>query len=157
MAIVPALTGIGRDLKADIELLMVVEPVPPSGELISPSAIELDGPSGPGPALVFEKPSDGVWMESQSQAIDRADSDARSALDNAARPLKDAGFKVREKVLVENNAADAIIDYARRKHFDLIAMSTHGRSGLRRVIHGSVAGAVAGSGVAPVLLVRPVE
>jgi nucleotide-binding universal stress UspA family protein len=34
-------------------------------------------------------------------------------------------------------------------------MATHGRSGLREIVHGSVAAAVLRSGVAPVLLVRP--
>jgi nucleotide-binding universal stress UspA family protein len=38
---------------------------------------------------------------------------------------------------------------------DLVVMATHGRTGLRRAVLGSVAGAVLASGSVPVLLVSP--
>jgi hypothetical protein len=40
---------------------------------------------------------------------------------------------------------------------DLVVMATHGRSGISRVVQGSVAGRVLRAGVAPVVLVRPAE
>lgn len=58
----------------------------------------------------------------------------------------------------EGPAAESIVDYARVVGADLIAMTTHGRSGLGRVIFGSVAEAVLRLAPCPVLLVRiPVE
>lgn len=51
-------------------------------------------------------------------------------------------------------AADVIIDYARSKPVDLIVMSTHGRSGVRRWVFGSVADKVLRGATRPVLLVR---
>jgi nucleotide-binding universal stress UspA family protein len=53
------------------------------------------------------------------------------------------------------NPAERIVSYARRPEIDLIVMATHGRTGLRTVIFGSVAGRVLFSGARPVLLVRP--
>jgi len=51
--------------------------------------------------------------------------------------------------------ADAILDYADAIGADLIAMSTHGRSGVARWLIGSVADRVVRGSSAPVLLIRP--
>ena len=48
-----------------------------------------------------------------------------------------------------------IVGIASEKHADLILMATHGRTGLRRVLLGSVAGAVLRASAIPVVLVRP--
>jgi nucleotide-binding universal stress UspA family protein len=53
------------------------------------------------------------------------------------------------------DAATVLIERARSEHVDLIVMATHGRSGVLRVLLGSVADNIVRSGVAPVLLVRP--
>jgi nucleotide-binding universal stress UspA family protein len=50
--------------------------------------------------------------------------------------------------------AETIIDYAHREPIDLIVMATHGRSGLRRWVYGSVADKVLRGADVPVLLVR---
>lgn len=51
--------------------------------------------------------------------------------------------------------ADAILDYADAIGADLIAMSTHGRSGVARWLIGSVADRVVRGSPMPVLLIRP--
>lgn len=53
--------------------------------------------------------------------------------------------------------ADSIVDAARFRKADLIVMSTHGRSGLGRLIVGSVAETVLRSTTTPILLVRSQE
>jgi nucleotide-binding universal stress UspA family protein len=58
-------------------------------------------------------------------------------------------------VAFSDDAADQIIGWAKDHDIDLIVMATHGRSGLSKLIRGSVASEVADSGVAPVVLVRP--
>ena len=50
--------------------------------------------------------------------------------------------------------AEAIIELACQEKVDLIVMSTHGRSGISRWIHGSVATKVLQHAPCPVLLVR---
>ncbi len=52
------------------------------------------------------------------------------------------------------HAAEEILDHARRAHADLIAMTTHGRSGIRRWMLGSVAEKVVRAAPVPVLLLR---
>ncbi len=51
--------------------------------------------------------------------------------------------------------ADAIIDYAKANAVDLIAMSTHGRSGMNRWVFGSVTDKVLHAGDTAVLTVKP--
>lgn len=48
-----------------------------------------------------------------------------------------------------------ILDVAQDVHADLIAMSTHGRGGLARMVMGSIADDVVRHATLPVLLVRP--
>jgi nucleotide-binding universal stress UspA family protein len=52
-------------------------------------------------------------------------------------------------------AALAIIEAAQRHHADLIAMTSHGRSGISRLVFGSVAEAVLRGCRVPILLIRP--
>jgi nucleotide-binding universal stress UspA family protein len=60
------------------------------------------------------------------------------------------------RVVEKGNAAAGIAEEARRGDVDLVAMATHGRGGLRRLILGSVAESVVRSSPVPVLLYRPV-
>jgi nucleotide-binding universal stress UspA family protein len=53
--------------------------------------------------------------------------------------------------------ADEIVAAARETGADLIAMSTHGRGGLGRLVFGSVAQAVLRHADMPVLLMRATE
>jgi len=53
------------------------------------------------------------------------------------------------------SAAEIILTVAARGQMDLIAMSTHGRSGVKRWLLGSVAEKVLHAASTPVLLIRP--
>lgn len=67
--------------------------------------------------------------------------------------LRGEGFTVRSEVL-PCGPAGAILFAAHVHHADLIAMSTHGRSGLRHVLLGSVAQEVLRHSECPVLIAR---
>lgn len=58
-------------------------------------------------------------------------------------------------VTLEGIPADQILAYERDQKADLVVMSTHGRSGVNRVVFGSVAERVLRQGQTPVLMVRP--
>ncbi|MFT5701356.1 MAG: nucleotide-binding universal stress UspA family protein [Desulforhopalus sp.] len=61
------------------------------------------------------------------------------------------------KVSVNENPADEIIKAEVEVNADLVAMSTHGRSGISRFATGSVADKVLRGGTVPVLMVRASE
>ena len=70
--------------------------------------------------------------------------------------LADAGFPVKAEVLVGRPFME-IIRYARERQIDLIVLGTHGRSGLRHVLLGSVAERVVRKAPCPVLTIRHPE
>lgn len=63
--------------------------------------------------------------------------------------------EVEYEVLHGGSPARALVDYAATLEAGLIVMSTHGRSGLRRIVMGSVAADVVRHAPCPVLLERP--
>lgn len=81
--------------------------------------------------------------------------DAHSYLEHQAAHLRDRGLNVAVEVTSETATADAIVSSAQRHGADLIAMATNGRSGLGRILLGSVADRVLRTSTVPVLLERP--
>lgn len=79
--------------------------------------------------------------------------EAERYLDRVRKRLARRGIPVR--VLVRSgDPAEEILGCAKAEGASLIAMSTHGRSGLRRTLFGSVAETVLRRATLPVLLVR---
>ncbi len=56
--------------------------------------------------------------------------------------------------VLPNDPLDAIADYAKREHVDLIVMGTHGRTGLTHMFLGSVAERVVRTAPCPVLTIH---
>jgi hypothetical protein len=79
---------------------------------------------------------------------------ARRYLGRLARLRQAEGQDARVKVVV-GAPKTAIAQVARDQEIDLIAMATHGRGGLSRLVLGSVATATLQQACLPVLLVRP--
>jgi nucleotide-binding universal stress UspA family protein len=77
-------------------------------------------------------------------------------LENTGEAMKKRGVAVRTMVAT-GNASDEILKAADEVKADLIAMSTHGRSGLRRLAFGSITDKVIRGSKVPVLLVRAPE
>ncbi|HEY1296942.1 MAG TPA: universal stress protein [Chloroflexota bacterium] len=77
-------------------------------------------------------------------------------LDDVAALERVFGFEVRT-ILRMGDPGEAILMLERELDIDLIVMATHGRSGLGRVLLGSVADQVTQASKAPVVLLRPGE
>ena len=60
-----------------------------------------------------------------------------------------------EHRLVSGAPADEIVRLAKHEHVDLIVMATHGRTGLRHLLMGSVAEAVVRRAHCPVMIFKP--
>ena len=99
--------------------------------------------------------ADGVIAQGPAQYREELENQAKTYLDGKAAGLRAEGFTQVVSTTVEGDATGEIIDLARRTPNNLVAMSTHGRSGIRRWVLGSVAERVVQYSQDPVLLVRP--
>jgi nucleotide-binding universal stress UspA family protein len=79
--------------------------------------------------------------------------EAARYLEHVAECLRRGGITV-QCVQPEGSPAEVILEHARRTNGELIALTTHGRGGLGRLVFGSVADEVLRKAPCPVLLVR---
>lgn len=142
--VLPHVQELARRFDSEVTLIQVVAPLSKLVAETMPPALE---PAGTAAA---------VGVEAAAEAVKAEREGARAHLDGIIQRLKAEAINVRAEV-VEGTAGDTIVDYARRHEMDLIAMSTHGRSGLRRLVYGSVADHVLRHAGTPVLLVRSRE
>lgn len=123
----------------EVILLMVCEP------LVIP-------PVSASPISTIEVPMN--WGNIVEEHLDYTKKVSEEYLGGVAKRFLDAGLKVSTEI-VDGVPAQEIIDYANAVPHSLIAMLTHGRSGLGRWAYGSVAEKVLSGASRPVLLVRP--
>jgi len=89
--------------------------------------------------------------EAQVAAIQEAE----MYLAAVAERLRRVGVKDVETSVWYDTPAEGIADAARFRKADLIVMSTHGRTGLGRLVLGSVAESVLRTTSTPILMLRP--
>ena len=103
-------------------------------------------------------PSINPWItphELFSQAVEQRDEQLRNYLTRTVRHLRSQGFHVATRIGVGSKVAAEILKLAIWKRCDLIVISTHGVSGIDRVMFGSVADQVMRYSNIPVLMVHP--
>lgn len=69
--------------------------------------------------------------------------------------LRLAGYDVKPEVRFDRNPTDAIMRFIDTHHVDMIAMTTHGRAGLNRLMFGSMAQYLMSHVDIPIMIVRP--
>jgi len=77
---------------------------------------------------------------------------AAKYLNGVEKPLKQHGVKT-SSIVIADAPAEAIIDYADSGNIDLIAMTSHGFSGIKRWVFGSTTEKVLQASAKPVLLI----
>ena len=135
-ALSPALT-VARALGAQVVLLRVNDQMP-----LNPLEVSLVWEWEPGPS---------DW-----QAVEELRRTAETYLRDAAA-RHGLGSNEGQRLVLDGAPADRIQEYARLSAIDLIAMSTHGRTGLRRWLFGSVTSQVMRGTDGAMLIVRPPE
>ena len=131
-ALAPALS-LAEKVESDVLLLRVYSTVAPDPESLSPSGESL-----------------GASIRSASEA-ERAEAEAYLQRIYSSIPNHHVFFDVRPTT---TDAADAIVSYAEENHADVIVMSSHGRTGIGRWLHGSVAEKVLRGADCATLIVR---
>ena len=133
--ILPHVEALATQSKADVILLEVVEPAsadftPSLNMMVTPQELDL------------------YW-----QSLQAAEKAAQDYLKKKLGELDKKNIHA-EAIVKRGVAVDAIIEVAKSKKVDLIAMASHGRSGLSRVFYGSVANGLLHKVDRPLLLIR---
>ena len=128
-AILPHVEELAQRYDARVIFLQVVEPIP-----------IIVGPEG---ALVALR----------QEELERRTKQAESYLAALQGEFRKKGIEARTRVAY-GPVVEAIINAAEREGADLIAIASHGRSGLSQVFYGSVAAGVLHRVDRPLLLVR---
>ena len=96
-------------------------------------------------------------MEVAPALLEKMSQEVRQLLDHAKEKVDTANIPCETIVHMGGKPHEFIVQEAREKEIDLIVMGTHGRSGIKRVLLGSVAQNVIGHAPCPVLVVPNVE
>ncbi len=87
------------------------------------------------------------------EAVGKEEEQAQKYLDKIAKTLETKGIKVRTEVLM-GKPAEEIIIYTHKIDRGLIVMASHGRSGISRWTHGSVADRVFRATAIPIMMIQ---
>src|ERR1700752_5180821 len=123
--------SLARTFKASIICVNVIEPIVPT--------VGYSGMTEPLPI---------------ADITEQLEDSAERELPKLAECEECAGLEV-EELLVHGEAASEIVRVAKERAVDLIVISSHGRTGLGRILFGSTAGAVVRHASCPVLVVKP--
>lgn len=93
------------------------------------------------------------WEEHVEDIKSRFEQASERYLHRVQERLMRAGLSVRSEVLT-GQTASVIIEYARRYPSSIVAMSSHGRSGLKRWAYGNITDKVVHRASSPILLIR---
>jgi nucleotide-binding universal stress UspA family protein len=120
-----------------------------------PPAIELARQHGATLVLLRAAEAHTMPMADPIHAQVQAVGAAEYYLNGVRGRVTEAGIPDVETSVWYGTAAEAIVEAARFRKADLIVMSSHGRSGLGRLVLGSVAESVLRATRVPILLIRP--
>jgi nucleotide-binding universal stress UspA family protein len=134
--------GLGRVAGADYTLVRVINPM-----VMGTYSPETEFGGGLDQVMLDRLAE--LHAEDQKQAADY--------LDKVAERLRARSLSVLTRVLIHEQPAVAILEAVASQPIDLVAIATHGRSGLPRLVLGSVADKVLRGATVPVLMQRPTQ
>jgi nucleotide-binding universal stress UspA family protein len=94
------------------------------------------------------------WGDYMQQEMARSKKAAAEYLAKVQKQFEGGNIKVRTEIL-EGKAGDEIVNFAVKNPMNLIVMATHGRSGLSRLVYGSVAANLIHGVHNPIFIVKP--
>ena len=99
----------------------------------------------------------GMNLTRAQEAQDEAENKAKSGMSQLidSHPLENVEISV--KIIHNPSVAEAILSFAENNEIDLIVMGSHGRSGFKKIVLGSVASGVVTKANCPVMIVKPTK
>jgi nucleotide-binding universal stress UspA family protein len=94
------------------------------------------------------------WGNFIQQETQRRKQAAKEYLAKIEEQLKNKGITVRS-VVIEGRPTDEVVEFVNKTPNSMIIMATHGRSGLSRLVYGSVAANVLNGVTRPMFIIKP--
>ena len=98
--------------------------------------------------------SAGVSIARLQEIQDEQEEKATIMLKELESKAKDKNIPFSMKIIHNPSSSDGIVSFAENSNIDLIVMGSHGRTGLRKIVLGSVANGVLGHTKCPVLITK---
>ena len=98
--------------------------------------------------------SAGVSIQRLQELQDEQENEATNMLRKLETEAKNKNIPFSIKVVHNPSSSDGIATFAENNNIDLIVMGSHGRTGLRKIVLGSVANGVIGHTKCPVLITK---
>ncbi len=97
----------------------------------------------------------GMNYSSAQEAQDEAENKAKNELTQIKDSNQYDNVDISVKIVHNSSVIDGICAFAESNNIDLIVMGSHGRSGFKKVVLGSVASGIAAKANCPVLIAKP--
>jgi nucleotide-binding universal stress UspA family protein len=94
------------------------------------------------------------YVVPSDEQVQRAMKELESQLEAAQQIAMDAGARTVHTTLVQGGVTTEILRHAKERQCDLIVMGTHGRTGMKHLLMGSVAEQIVRVATCPVLTLR---
>jgi nucleotide-binding universal stress UspA family protein len=98
---------------------------------------------------------DGVLQAARGRATARDVQRAERYLARIIAKFSERDVNLETKVVIASDIPGAIVGFTESRAFDLVAIATHGRSGVARMVYGSVADRVMRESVVSTLVIHP--
>lgn len=95
------------------------------------------------------------WKLTQAAYLDKRMHELQDYLDHWAEKLSHSGSSVSTAVLPFGSTVSRLLEEAEQTGVDLLVLSSHGRSGLSRLVFGSTAEGLNRRTTCPILVVHP--
>lgn len=153
-AVLPSAVQLAAGMDAEVHLVTVVEPPRTKSNWLealswadeSTGELGLAGVAMPRTPADSGRDGEGATAERELQA-------AREYLGRVAERFPSGSVKT--KAVSAETPVEALMAFCKEEGINLVAMSTHGRSGLGRWVYGSTADKLVQSTTVPLLLLRP--
>lgn len=147
-----ALSVVAKTLNPEISLLTLLrvagQPQLPDGRPVPPMIH--GGALSPKEAMVRTQSPYPIYLDELRASIE---AELERKLADDVSKLVDLGFAVTTEVRFGDPAQEIVTEA--KKDYDMIVMATHGRSGLNRMMMGSVAEKVMRNAAVPVMMFKP--
>jgi len=100
------------------------------------------------------QPSIGFTMKYSKEMLEKYTKTLQKTFSNLESVAKKKNIKISLKILQDPSVSKAVVNYVNSHKFDLVVIGSHGRTGLNKMILGSVANSVTQKVKCPIMVVK---